>query len=180
MMHTGMNNQGMTLTELMIVAAMSALVILALAKIGGQITGFFRHTRVRQQVQSQARDTMSLIQQTLQKAKPATIVIDTPNTLPVVPNSRIQFELQNPMPSGATTFSFYLSDNVLYAKEGLQSTRVVANNVTGLMFSGDSRDPYLIKVSLRIEAPWDPAHDDAAHVSSIILPEQAVHIQGGL
>jgi len=51
----------------------------------------------------------------------------------------------------------------------------LASNVTGLNFTGDSRDQAIVYLSLSMSEPWDNS-GDPTHVYNVLLPDQEVHL----
>src|SRR6185437_11958047 len=81
-------------------------------------------------------------------------------TLPVVPNSQINFILASPLSSGTTAYMFRLQNRAIEMWDYRPSIsnptfKTLAKNVTGLNFTGDYRDPSILYITLRIDAPTD-------------------------
>jgi prepilin-type N-terminal cleavage/methylation domain-containing protein len=176
-MKTFLNRRGVTMIEMVAVVAILAVIVAIFAMLLGKNTTMYKRMQVRQTVMIQSRTAMDMMQQRLRNGKARSMVISTPDETPIVPNSRIDFVLQAPLPSGATAYALYLSSRTAYAVEypnGL-SPKVLARNVSGLMFTGDALDPSVVGITLRIDAPYDATgHPD--HTSTIILPNQKVHM----
>jgi len=169
--------------EMMIVVAMLAALATFLVQFLPKQAVFFRHTKVRQQVVMDSRVCMETIRQRLRNGRARTLGISTPPAASsTVPNSRVDFVLQSPLTSGATAYAVYLVNGYVYGQEfvppgpqGAQPPHLLASNVTGLTFTTDSTDPGQVYVTLRMDAPWDDSNDPT-HVSSILLPNQAVRM----
>ena len=172
---------GFTLMEIIIVGAMGAIVFLAFVLFFSRHLPFYHRVQVRQQLMSSSRIAMETILDRLRNGKARTIIISTPTTTPIVPNSRVDFVLQTPLPSGATAYAIYLDNttNIAYTEEFIPGSppkpRALASNVTSLMFTGVSSDPGIVSVTLRLDAAWDVLNDPT-HVSTLILPNQTVHM----
>jgi hypothetical protein len=72
--------------------------------------------------------------------------------------------------SGTTAYTIYLANSNVYLQEygtnGVRTPRILVSNATRLSFSGDSRDPSIVNVSLRVEAPWDSTNNPT-HVTTV-------------
>jgi len=169
------NRQGQTLLELLIVAGIAGVVIAVVVILFTKNTTFFQRMQVRTQIMFESRACMDTILNRLRSGMARTLVINTPDaTSP--PNSQVVFDLQSPLPSGATFYTIYLASGTVYAQEGaLQAPKALASNVTGLMFTGNFNDPAIVAVTLRIDAPYDTTNDPS-HVSTLIIPNQVVHM----
>ncbi|OGR89099.1 MAG: hypothetical protein A2992_01240 [Elusimicrobia bacterium RIFCSPLOWO2_01_FULL_59_12] len=174
-----MNRRGLTLVEMLLTAAIVAVVAAAFALMLPSNITFLQRTRVRQQVLVQSRQCMEAIQQAMRNGMARTLVISTPNATPIVPNSRVDFAFKSPLASGATSYAIYVAEKTVYAQEfapGVtRAPKALASNVTGLMFTGDYRDPSNVSVTLRIDAPWDSTNMPG-RVSSLIIPNQLVRM----
>jgi type II secretory pathway pseudopilin PulG len=171
---------GHTFIEIILAAAMAAIVIAAAVKLYVKIGPAVQATRIRQQASSEARTCMDFIAQRLREGKSSSVSLSTQNNEPTHPNSRIDFTFKSPLASGATAYAFYLSGETAYAWEftpGVNRAPVVlAHNVTSLSFTAAADDPGLITVGLRVDAPLDPAAD-ASRVVTVIVPPQVVQMQ---
>jgi prepilin-type N-terminal cleavage/methylation domain-containing protein len=175
-MNSRNTHRGVTLIEMIVVVAILAVVMGVFATLLGKNTALYKRMQVRQKVMLQSRVAMDVIQQRLRSGKARTLIITTPNSSNV-PNSRVDFVLQTPLPSGATAYAIYLQNEKVYTLEypDGQNPRPIAENVTGLMFTGDAYDPAVVGITLRQDVPWD-ASNTAQHTSTIILPNQMVHM----
>jgi type II secretory pathway pseudopilin PulG len=182
----GMNKKGWTLLELVIAASMTALLILVTAKLFSSIGQYFHNTAVRQQLQSDADRTMNSMIIALQKAKANTVTICTCGAnvcigklscIPVMPppaintpppNSRIEF-----FQVGATakTAIYWDLPNTVYLQPAGMAAQPLANNVTGLMFTGDGTDFSRVYISLRMDAPIS-----RSQTATVVLPDQVVRL----
>jgi hypothetical protein len=165
------NSSGFSLIELMLVAWILVLIFLGIVHFfSGQIP-FWSRIKTRQQVMVDSRICMDTIIQMLRNGKAQTLVISSPGN-PPVPNSQIDFSLQSPLPSGAVQYRIALVNGTVLATElPAQASKKLASNVTGLMFTGDSRDPGVVSVTLQMDVPYDTTNDPT-HVSSILLSNQ--------
>lgn len=173
--------------ETMLAVAGGAIVILGVVLFASRTMPYFKRTAIRQELMSQSRSCINLIQQAARNGKAASVVISTPPspaaTTLLVPYSRIDFPLQTELASGTTAYGIYLKDGSVYSQEYVKAgprpaPRVMASHVTGLMFTGDARDPGVLKVTLRIDKPWDTS-GDPTHVSTILLPNQVIQMKEG-
>ena len=187
-----LNCRGVTLTELLVVAAILSVFAVGFTRIFSKSIANMQRIRVRQKVMVDSRTCMDAITQIMHNGKANSLVISTSpadpwpypmadgTKIPIIPNSRVDFNLQSPLSSGTTAYAIFVAGHVAYAQEykppnGIQAPRVLATNVTSLMFTGSAKDPAIVNVSLRVDAPWDNSHDPT-HVSTIILPNQVVHM----
>jgi prepilin-type N-terminal cleavage/methylation domain-containing protein len=170
---------GFSLIELMLVLAIICIVGLAIGRLFAGNFRWFQNTQARQVVMANSRVTMDAIGQQLRNGLAKSLVIKSSGGTSFVPNSRAEFTLHTPLPSSANNYAIYLSSGTVYG-EGFNGTttvskQVLATNVTALMFTLDSRSPAFVGVSLWIDAPYDQT-GDPTHVSSILLPNQTVHL----
>lgn len=167
---------GMSLIELILVAAMAGVIFTSLTILMTKSITFFKRMTVRQTTMQESRTCMERIEQALRNGKASSLTISTPAGGP--PNSRVDFVLDRPLASGTTSYAFYLSNGKVMSTEYSASgtrTQVLANNATGLHFTGDSFDTAMVTVSIRIDAPWDST-GDPNRVSTLILPNRAVRM----
>jgi Tfp pilus assembly protein PilE len=167
--------RGVTLVEALITVVIFVVVILGFVMFFSRTIPFFHRTEVRQHLMQDARRCMENIVERVRNGKSRTLAVSNSTS---VPNSRIDFVLQQALPSGATAYAIYLEDKNVVAVEfppGVASKRIWASNVTGLMFTGDSEDPAIVGITLRMDASWDNSNDPS-HMSTIIIPNQVVHM----
>jgi len=181
------SKSGFTLLETLFTVVILGVIIVAFVLNFSQNTPFYHRTQIRQGIMLNSRMAMDTILDRLRNGRGRTLHISTPASVPFVNNSRVDFVLQTELPSGATAYAIYLdpTSNTVYTQEwtlsppaatpGQQPPRVLATGVTDLSFTGDSRDPAFVKVSLRLDIPWDGS-GDPTHVSTIILPDEVVHM----
>jgi hypothetical protein len=173
---------GYTLVELMMATMIAAVIGVALVRFISHIVPMMRQSHQRQELLIQSRTCMDNILEQLRNGKADSVVISTPNKAPQVPNSQINFSLATPLTSGTTSFMIYLDSGTVYSQEyGAvipRSRHALAKNVTGLIFTGSSIDPGVIKVTLRMDAPWDPSNDPN-RMASITLTNQSVRLLEG-
>jgi hypothetical protein len=171
---------GLSLVETLLAALIGTLLVGGIIYLMTQSGTFFRRMRTRQQVQLESRGCMDRIDQLFRNARARSLVISTPPGTPIVPNSRVDFVLQRPLASGATAYAIYLEGNTVYGEEfsptADRAPQPLATRVTGLMFTGDSRDPGFVGISLRIDAPWDANTSDPSRMSTLIVPNHIVHL----
>lgn len=106
---------GISMVELIVVVAIVSVIVVASASFFSRTMSFYKRVRVRQQLVLQSRSCMDTMLQILRYGKAKSVVISTPNQTPMVPNSRIDFNLQDPLPNGTTAYSFYLSSGTACA-----------------------------------------------------------------
>ncbi len=162
--------------ETLIVAAMATAILAVVAKILFSNVTFFKRMAVRQMVNQDSRVGLERIQQMIRKGRAETLVISTPAGS-TVPNSKVNFELQTPLPNGTTAYSVYLDPvtHTVYGNNFIQAPQVLAKNVTALIFTGNSMDPAVVSVSLQIDAFWDDTKD-LSRSSSILIPNYRVQM----
>ena len=184
-MNIRLNRHGITLTEILISSFIALIVIGALIRLATHTLPFYKRTMVRQEIMSEARTSIGIISQFLRQGKAGTLIIQTPNVMPIVPNSQVDFDFQIPMPSGATKGRIGLDNGRLYTQERAlngdptkhQDARYVASGVTGLMFTGDYRDPALVSVSINIVKALDAnTREHPDRVATIMLTNQTVRM----
>jgi prepilin-type N-terminal cleavage/methylation domain-containing protein len=173
------SKRGMSLMELVLAVAISAVLVLGLVRFLSKTVPFFQRTSVRQTVLLQARSCMETMLLFLRQGKANTLRI-TSSTAPLGAlqlYSRVDFELIGPLSSGTTAYAIYLDKGTVYAQEygPTPRSRVLATNVTNLVFSGDTRDPSQVYVSLRIDAPYDATHDPS-RMSTLIMANQVAQM----
>jgi type II secretory pathway pseudopilin PulG len=174
---------GVTIIETMVVLAIMVTIGLALTLFFSHSAPIFQKMRVRQQVMMESRACMDAILERLRNGKARSLIISTPpisTAVPYpIPNSRVDFVFQTPLTDGATAYLIYFQNNTVYAQEFIpnhtMAPKLLASNVSGLMFTGDSSDPGIVGVTLRIDRPLD-ASNDPSHVSTLILPNHIVHL----
>jgi prepilin-type N-terminal cleavage/methylation domain-containing protein len=172
--------RGFSLIELMFSVAILGLVFLAASHMNAPVLSFFQNSQSRQKANSEARACLYMISTAMKGGLANSVHISTPVTVPVVPNSRIDFFLAAPLASGTTAYAFYLANRAVLVQEypggaGVQLGKQLATNVSGLMFTGDYRDPSIVYVSLRIDAPLDSS-GRADRVTTIQVADQEIHM----
>ena len=167
-----MTRRGYTLMEMMMAVALISIVALTVSKIFSVTMKYAHSTSQRQQIQSDADSAMNTIVHALQQAKGSSVVIcacqtfactntnfgrgactkDHPGTtdtsILVPPNSRVDYT-----DIKGNSDAIYWTNYQVYMQIGSAGApKLLANNVTGLMFSGDWQDPTHIGVTLRLDA----------------------------
>jgi hypothetical protein len=175
--------RGHTLVELMLAAAIGSLIILVIARLFSKVYPIFQRINVRNTVLSQSRVCMDTILQALRQGNAGSLVVSTPPGSVVIPNSAVNFNTVAPLASGTTAYGIYLSNQTVYIQEFTQANgprvpRVLANHVTNLSFTGDSRDPGSVSVSLQVTAPYDNSNKPD-HVTTILISNQLTHMVEG-
>jgi prepilin-type N-terminal cleavage/methylation domain-containing protein len=177
---------GFTIIEVMVVVAILGIIVAAMVHFFSSSAPFYKRIQVRQQVMLSSREAMDAMVDRLRSGKAQTFLRSTPAAASTVPNSRADFVLQSPLPSGATAYAIYLNNGTAYTQEfpttpagqgcpGAQTCKILATNVTELVFGGNSNDPGIVGVTLGISAPWDTS-GDPTHVSTILLPNHIVQM----
>jgi len=173
------SEQGVTLIEIMMVVAIVGLIAAAFALFLSKGLPFFHRNQVRQGLMLDSRRVMDTIVERLRNGKARTLIIQTDSTVtPVVPNSRADFVLQTPLPSGATAYAIYQAGGKIYTLEYPpgNAAQAIASNVTGLIFSvPNSTDPGIVNVTLQMNVPYDQT-GDPTHTSMILFPNQNIHM----
>jgi prepilin-type N-terminal cleavage/methylation domain-containing protein len=170
------SSRGFTLVEVLVTVSIMVILATAAVRFLPDQIQFFRHMRVRQQIAQDSRVCMDTIAQRLRNGRARSLILSSPSG----PNSRIDFALERPLTSGATAYAVFLSSGSVFDQEfvppgGAAGLHVLANNVTALSFTGDSTDPGIVGVSLRIDAPFDDS-GDPSHVLTIIIPNLTVNM----
>jgi len=161
------NRKGLSLVEILIAVAISALVLGTMARFMPQKIKNLRYIRERAQANIEARIVMDTLLQTLRKGQPQTLDIDTPAGGP--PNSRARF-----VGTDGQTYLLgwdFSKQGTVILQIGAMEPKTLARNVTGITFAGDSRDPAIVTVSLRLDIPLD-----ARNTATIFLPNQTVRM----
>ena len=171
-------SSGLSLMESLLVAAMSAIVILVIVRITSQSMAFFRRYHVRQQVSVESRICMDTIARLLHNGKPSTLIISTPAIPNAPPGSRIDFKDADDQ-SYTVSWTSSPPNSVFYqvAPDGMPASdpKTLASHVTGLMFWEDTDNMAVVHVTLRIDAPLDEAGTTSY---ARILPDQIMTMAG--
>jgi prepilin-type N-terminal cleavage/methylation domain-containing protein len=168
---------GMTLLESMLALTILVIIAVAFVKLLAPNIGFFKKAEGRLQGNSEARKTMETVRRLLGNGKASTVSILTPtNTAP--PNSQISFESLD----GFSYVISWVAPNSVQVQRtptppaaGTTVTNIIANNVTGLMFTLDFRDPAVINVSLQVDIPLDQSGTGTS-VYTILQPNQSIRM----
>jgi type II secretory pathway pseudopilin PulG len=174
------NRSGWTLIEAIVSVVVLLTIALVAAKIGTPITTFYKRSIVRQKMNTESRAAMTAMVQALQLGKASSLKISTGPATPVVPNSRVDFDLLRPKENGTTGYAIYVDANhqlelVPLPLGATAGGKVLADNVMGLIFSGDSNDPAIVYITLQIEAGLDATGTDDK-ISKIQILNQEVHM----
>ena len=166
---------GFTLVEVIVTVLITSIVVVISAASLSQLIKFFHASSVRQQLQSDADNAMATMKNALQRAHAGSVRICSCATDPcqtatgsdtgcwnkhtsagtsdgTPPNSRIEFTTID----GPTINAFYWNNGALYKLVGGGDPQMLANNVTGVLFSGDATDFTHLYISLRLDAPSGP------------------------
>jgi prepilin-type N-terminal cleavage/methylation domain-containing protein len=161
--------QGFTLVELMVVVLVSGILILTVTEMLSQAIRYFHVSSVRQQLESESRDCLSTIIHFLQQGKANSTIISTPAGSP--PYSRIDFVLAS---DTTTAYAFYYSLGTAQMQvttpAQTSAPQTLAQDVTSLMFMGDSLDPATVLVTLRLD------RGVGNQQQTVLLPNQVVHL----
>ncbi len=150
---------GYTLTEMLIVVAILGVVTLVGAPVMTNSVRYFVLTRVKLEIQREARAAMSLMCRNLRQAQSSTIRIDQVSGQPYY--SRIQFTKMQ-----GTTVSYYQSGKKLIQTVGTTTTTLTPN-LRYLAFSFPrSDDMGIISVSITIEESTYSGQSKALHMAS--------------
>jgi prepilin-type N-terminal cleavage/methylation domain-containing protein len=178
-----MNKKGLSLMEMMVVVALFAVVAITLHRLISPVTTYFQHGYVRQKATNEARACLNTIGLAMRGGIATSVRITTPTG--AVAWSSIRFELPAPTPlaSGTTAYTFALTNGnvqmteyaVVNLNPVVRGPTILASNVTKLTFASvDIRDPSLVIVSLRIDAPLDKSNR-IDRVSTVEM-EQEIHM----
>jgi prepilin-type N-terminal cleavage/methylation domain-containing protein len=170
---------GWTLVEVMLVVAIIGIFAGGFVVLFTRNVTFFKRMQARQQVIVQSRSGIERIEQMLHNGKANSLVISTPASAIVKPNSKIEFTLRTPLPDGAVAYSIYLNGDTVYGQESgpgiSRAPTVLAKSVTGLMFTGDALDAANVGVSLQIDVPYDASRTPPI-VVSMLIPNRIIHM----
>ena len=150
------DQRGFTLIELLIVAALGSLI--AMAMYGVMMTGQtqFQSSRVKMELQDTSREGLYKMSQEIRQSAPSRITITGGGT-------GIQFNVPNPAaPIDNTTFAVNWNGGhtINYSLGGLNNSQIVrsnittgdatviANDVTGITFTGNSASPTVVAFTL--------------------------------
>ena len=169
--------KGFYLTEVLLVAALTGLIFLAIVRLLSPTLRFFQGSQARQQANMQARVCLETIQRVMSNGKASSLVVSTPPTIPPVGSSQARFYAVD----GSTytiTWSTAPMNTVHLQKWTTPSgsariDTVLATHVTGLHFTFDTHDPGIVQVTLEIKVPLD-ATGLPGHFYTISLPNQTV------
>lgn len=154
-----MKNKGLTLTELMIVIAVSGAVFMLGSQMLTQINRFIKLSQARIELQREARAIFSLITRNLRQAVADTILIDRASGQP--PYSRISFNTVD-----GKQFMFYQSGKNLVMQTP-QETKTLSADVRYLAFTPPRTETLsIISISLTIEKGIYEDRVKALHMAS--------------
>lgn len=174
-----MNRKGISLIEIMFSIAILGVVFSLGYRLMGPTTNFFRYGLARQKTNSEARACMNTIGTAMRGGLANSVRLSTPNTSPAVPWSSINFALAAPLASGTTAYAFTLVNHTVQMQEfsssGVVRNAQLATNVSKLMFVPlDIRDPSIMMVSLRIDAPLENS-GQTSRITTVEL-NQEIHM----
>ncbi len=137
--------RGFTLTEAMVVVAISGVVMAAAAPLLVQMTNFWRQTTARNAIQRDVRVSLDTMNRFLRQAKSATVVLDQAAGQP--PYSRVTFtSIQG------QTVSFYQTGGTLYMKRDAVVS-ILSKNLAYIAFTfPKSDDVTLLSVAMTTQA----------------------------
>src|SRR5258708_5743422 len=163
---------GFSLMELVFAVVLTSLMIFLAAETLSRSIKYFRTSSVRNQLENDGRNCLATMIRFLQEGRASSTVISTPATTPASPPySQIDFVLAA---DSSTHYSFYYQNATVQMKvtKGAQviGPRTLAEHVTTLNFMGDSTDPAIVLVNLRLDQPA------GSNVESVIYPNQTVHM----
>ena len=175
------SSRGFTLAETLLTFAILGVVVLFVHRLGIPVFSYFQHSQVRQKTNNEARSCLNTINTAMKGGLANSVRITTPVGISA-PNSRIDFTLAVPLPSQTTAYAFYLAaDRTVQMQEYSTvnatepSPKTLATNVTGLIFTGDYRDPSIIYVSLRFDAAFESSLKTGS-LTTISIPNQEIHM----
>jgi len=165
------NQHGYSMAEMLITAALFGGVMIGLAQTITPIREFIESYHVRRKATTESRVTIETVMRLLRTGKPETVEIDSPEA----PNSRVRFTGNN-----GSTYEIYLSNQSVYLKQDGKQPKRMAANVTSFMITMDFRDPSLLSVNLRLDAPYGRNHSRADESLTILLANQVVRVGSSL
>ena len=150
------NEKGFSLLEMMMVVALSSVLFYALAATMRQGGEQLDSAGVRMNIQESAREGLYKMIQEIRQSAPTRITIS---------GNTIQFRVPDPANSVTATYApnWAASRNISYALGGTNNrqllrtdvatgqTRVAANDVTALTFTGNSAAPTLVTVTMSVQ-----------------------------
>ena|SRR5258708_26663181 len=170
---------GQTLIEIMVTLVILSLIAAAFMKLIGPHLDFFKRAQIRQQANGDARKCMETISRFLTNAKASSVVIKTPPLASPPPNSEIDFTAMDNSSTYVIKWSTSPPNSVHVLRTASGSTipvdTIIGNNVTGLMFTGDFRDPTIVNVSLQIDVVLDNSNQDSS-IYTILQTNQVVRM----
>ncbi len=166
---------GMTLLESLLALTILVVIAAAFVKLLAPNIGFFKRAEGRLQATSEARKSLDTFRHLLSNGKASTVSISTPNNSSP-PNSQISFDSLD----GYSYIISWVTPNSVQVQRtptagGTTVTNIIANNVTGLMFTLDFRDPAIIDVSLQVDMPLDQSGNSTS-VYTILQPNQSIRM----
>lgn len=143
------DRRGFTLTELLIVSACVGVVGMIAAALFTHVSRFDRQVSARQQIQRDARVSLSSIERDVAQARGRTIVIDREDSAQP-PYSRLTFSSHD-----GRTVTFYQKGTTLYrrvVRSGTTSRSIVATGLRQLLFTYPrSENSALVAISATFE-----------------------------
>ena len=168
---------GLTMLELLLVAAILGTVTLAAVRLVVPMITFIRRAPARQSAQMQMRACMETMERVLSNGKAGTLVIATPPTTPTIQFSSATFQSQDG--SGYTIYWSPSPVNSVHLQRtppgGTPSDTVLATNITALVFGVAGNDPGLITVTLQMTVPLDSSGSPGSFFT-ILLPTQTIRM----
>jgi len=171
------NHSGFSLLEMLLVAALIGLVILAATQLLFPVINFFQRGRAQQKATLEARTCIETIERVLSNGRASTVVISTPPTTPAMPSGQIQF-------LGVDTSTYTISwstspMNTVHLQKtsaaGVTNDTVLATHVTQLSFCWNPNDPGILNVTLQMTVPFDSSGSPGSFLT-IYLPGQTLRM----
>ena len=153
--------RGFTLAEGLLVGVVVSMLLLVMVKISSRMFTFIARSQTRQKANMEARRCLETIERMMSNGRASTLMISTPATSPMVPNSRVQFT--------AMDGSFY---TILWSTAPMNTVHIrrtpagsaattdtlLATHVNVLVFLADLTDPAIVTVSLQMTVPLDTSN----------------------
>lgn len=141
------SRKGITLVELVLALAIAGGIMLIVSIAYRQADMIFTRNRVRSKAILENRVTLETLVHMLQQGKSGSWKIS--NVDPTHPYSRVDFKST----AQAETYAFYWADGGIFMKPAEKQPVQLASHVTWLLFTGDTMDPGLLRLSLRMDIP---------------------------
>jgi hypothetical protein len=139
--------RGFTLLELVLGMAIAVATLLVVGIAFRQANTVLTRSTLRSKAILESRTSVETFVRLLQNGKSGSWKISNPGERR--PYCRVDFK--STTQTGA--HAYYWKEGAVYIKPANQEATKLASNVTWLLFTGDSADPGLLRISLRMDVP---------------------------